>query len=163
MAGANEAGKSTLLAGLARRGTPILSDDLLVIDRTGQAFAGPRCLDLRRPPLGGDGAAERLRPVRGDTRLRLDLAPVAPAARLRGWFFLEWGSRVEAVRCSAQARLGGLLAQRRWADEAIDPRVLLALASLPAWTLRRPRGAAHLPATLALLDEITGAASEAAA
>jgi hypothetical protein len=167
VAGANEAGKSTLLAGLALHGTPVFSDDLLVIDRAGLAYAGPRCLDLRRPEVLGDGVRDRLRPVRNGTRRRMDLPPVAAVARLRGWFFLEWGSRVEALPCRAQARLGGLLAQRRWATKAIDPQVLLALAALPAWTLRRPPGAEHLAATLALLHELTAPAgsrgSEAAA
>lgn len=167
VAGANEAGKSTLLGSLAMRGTPVFSDDLLVIDRAGLAYAGPRCLDLRRPEIIGGGVSERVRPVREDTRRRMDLPAVAAVAPLRGWFFLEWGSRVEAVPCPGEARLRGLLAQRRWAVEAIDPRVLLALASLPAWTLRRPRGTEHLAATLALLDDLTAAAgsrgSEAAA
>ena len=162
VAGANEAGKSTLLAGLALRGTPVFSDDLLVIDRAGRAYAGPRCIDLRRPEVLGDGVGERLRPVREGTRRRMDLPPVAAAAPLRGWFFLEWGSRVEAVPCRAQARLGGLLAQRRWATKAIDPHVLLALAALPAWTLRRPPGTEHLASTLALLDEVTAAAGSRA-
>lgn len=157
VAGPNEAGKSTLLGSLAMRGTPIFSDDLLVIDRAGFAYAGPRCIDLRQPRVIGGGAADRVRPVRAETRQRLDLPAVAPVAALRGWFFLEWGERVEAVPCAAHARLRQLIAQRRWAVDTIDPRALLALASLPAWTLRRPRGAAHLPATLALLDELTGA------
>ena len=163
VAGANEAGKSTLLGGLAMRGTPVFSDDLLVIDRAGLAYAGPRCLDLRQPHVIGDRASERVRPVRDATRGRMDLPPVAAVAPLRGWFFLEWGTRVEAVPCSGKVRLSRLLAQRRWATDTIDPRVLLALASLPAWTLRRPRGTAHLPATLALLDELTTAAGAAAA
>ena len=167
VAGANEAGKSTLLAGLALRGTPVFSDDLLVIDRAGLAYAGPRCIDLRRPEVLGDGVRDRLRPVREGTRRRMDLPPVVAVAPLRGWFLLEWGSRVEALPCRAEARLGGLLAQRRWATTAIDPRVLLCLAALPTWTLRRPPGAEHLAPTLALLDELTARAgsrgSEAAA
>lgn len=167
VAGANEAGKSTLLGSLAMRGTPVFSDDLLVIDRAGLAYAGPRCLDLRRPEIIGGAVSERVRPVRDGTRRRMDLPPAAAVAPLRGWFFLEWGSRVQAAACPGKVRLSGLLAQRRWAVDPIDPRVLLALASLPAWTLRRPRGAAHLAATLALLDELTAAAgargSEAAA
>ncbi|MDP1847285.1 MAG: hypothetical protein Q8K79_05800 [Solirubrobacteraceae bacterium] len=167
VAGANQAGKSTLLAGLALRGTPVFSDDLLVIDRAGFAYAGPRCIDLRRPEVLGAAVGDGLRSVREETRRRMDLPPVAAVAPLRGWFFLDWGSRVEALPCRAGARLGGLLAQRRWATQAIDPHVLLALAALPTWTLRRPPGAEHLAATLALLDELTAAAgsrgSEAAA
>lgn len=163
VAGANEAGKSTLLGTLALRGSDVFSDDLLVIDRAGLAYAGPRCLDLRDPDVIGGRVRERLRPVREGTRRRMDLPPVAAVAPLRGWLFLEWGSEVEAVPCPGKVRLSRLLAQRRWATAAIDPRVLLALAALPAWTLRRPPGAAHLQATLQLLDELTTAAGAAAA
>jgi hypothetical protein len=156
LAGGNEAGKSTLLAAIAVGGTQVLADDLLVVDPAGVTFAGPRCIDLREGHLIAEPARERLRPVRGASRRRMDLAPVAAAAPLRGWIFLEWGSRVEAVPCPVNARFGRLLAQRRWAAQPIDPRFLLDLAALPAWTLRRPRGAAHVPATMALLRDLTG-------
>lgn len=161
VAGANEAGKSTLLARLAVRGSPILSDDLLVVDRTGLAYAGPRCIDLRQPEVVGDDVSDLVRPVRDDTRRRMDLPSVEAVAPLRGWFFLEWGSHVEAVPCPAAERLRRLLAQRRWATEPIDARVLLTLTAVPAWTLRRPRGTEHLEPTLALLDALTGEAGGA--
>jgi hypothetical protein len=156
LAGANEAGKSTLLACLASDGTPVLTDDLLIVDRAGVAYAGPRCIDLRPPVLLDGVAAGRLRAVRDDSRSRMDLPAATAAAPLCGWLFLEWGSRVEAVPCPAHERLGRLLAQRRWATAPIDPRALLDLAALPAWTLRRPRGAAHIPAVATLLREIAG-------
>ena len=149
--GANEAGKSTILASLALAGTPVFTDDLLVVDPAGVAYAGPRCLDLRELGVVGGDAAGRVRTVRGGTRRRLDLPPVQPAARLRGWFFLEWGDAVEAVPCSARERFLRLGAQRRWPMLSADPRALLDLASLPAWTLRRPRGARHMPDVLACL------------
>jgi hypothetical protein len=159
LAGANEAGKSTLLASLAIGGTAVLTDDLLVVDGAGLAYAGPRCIDLRSPVLVGDGDdSARLRPVREATRLRMDLAAAPVAAPLRGWIHLEWGDAVEARPCPAADRLGRLLTQRRWAAEPIDPRALLDLAALPTWTLRRPRGAEHMPAVLALLRELTGEA-----
>lgn len=154
VAGANEAGKSTILASLATRGSAVLTDDLLIVDRAGVAYAGPRCLDLRLPHVVPGAAAGRLRPVRGEARRRMDLPAVADAAPLRGWVFLEWGRRVEALRCPADGRLTRLLAQRRWAVRPVDPRVLLDLAALPAWILRRPRNAVHLPAAVDLLLQI---------
>lgn len=154
IAGANEAGKSTILASLAVGGTAVLTDDLLVVDRAGVAYAGPRCIDLRAPHVVQGAAADRFRPVRGDTRRRMDLPAVADAAPLRGWVFLEWGPGIEVLPCPADARLSRLLAQRRWALQPVDPRVLLDLTALPAWILRRPRSAAHLPAVVELLRQI---------
>jgi hypothetical protein len=83
---------------------------------------------------------------------------VTVAAPLQGWIFLEWGSRVEAEPCPADARIRRLMAQRRWAAGAIDPSTLLGLAARPAWVLRRPRGAQHTAAVLDLLDSLAGVA-----
>jgi hypothetical protein len=155
LTGANEAGKSTILATMARSGTPVLTDDLLVVDRAGTAYAGPRCIDLRELDVVGGDVAAHVRTVRSGTRQRLALAPVQAAAPLRGWFFLDWGDAVEAQPCSARERFRRLGEQRRWPMLPADPRALLDLASLPAWTLRRPRGAQHMPAVLACLARAT--------
>lgn len=155
LVGSNQAGKSTLLSALAMAGTPVLTDDLLVVDE-GVAYAGPRCLDLRQPHGVGRVPVDLVRTVREGSRHRLDLPAVEAAAPLRGWFFLEWGSEVEAAPSRAPARLRRLVAQRRWATDALDPCVLLELASLPAWTLRRPRGSHHTDAVLERLHELTG-------
>ena len=154
LTGANEAGKSTLLATLALAGTPVLTDDLLVVDAAGIAYAGPRCVDLRELVVVGGDVAARVRSVRAGTRWRLDLVPVGPTAPLRGWFFLDWGDRVEAVPCPARERFARLGEQRRWPMLPADPHTLLELAVLPAWILRRPRGAQHMPAVLARLLEV---------
>ena len=84
--GAREAGKTTLLACLARRGVPVLADDLVVV-ADGEVLAGPRCLDLREPR----GAGLRTTRVRDGLRHRLTLPPVPATTRLAGWVFLEWG------------------------------------------------------------------------
>jgi hypothetical protein len=156
LTGANEAGKSTILATMALAHTPVLTDDLLVVDRAGVAYAGPRCIDLRELDVVGGDVATRVRTVRSGTRQRLGLPPVPAAAPLRGWFFLEWGDVVEAVPCSARERFLRLGAQRRWPTLPADSRALLELASLPAWTLRRPRGARHMPDVLACLRHVLG-------
>ena len=163
LAGTNQAGKSTLLAALAMRGGEILTDDLLVLEPAGITYAGPRCIDLRAPDLVGAGVQARVRPVRGGTRQRLDLPAVVAAAPLRGWLFLEWGDRVEAESCPAAARIERLMAQRRWATQPMDSRTLLDLAALPAWILRRPRGAQHIGAVLELLARLVGERLGAAA
>ena len=154
LAGTNEAGKSSLLAALAMADRAVLTDDLLVVG-DGLAYAGPRCVDLRELHVVGGSVADRVRSVRGGTRHRLDLPPTVAVVPLRGWFFLEWGDAVEAVPCAAGARIERIMAQRRWATEAIDPHVLLELGSLPARVLRRPRGARHMAAVLDLLASLS--------
>jgi hypothetical protein len=71
--GGREAGKSSLLAALAARGLPVLSDDLVVTDGH-QAFCGPRTIDLRRL---APGTTAPVTPVRGASRWRLALPPAA--------------------------------------------------------------------------------------
>src|SRR5688500_2556493 len=55
VAGAREAGKSSLLAALAVARHAVLADDVVVATAAGTAFAGPRTVDLRTQdtPLGG--------------------------------------------------------------------------------------------------------------
>jgi hypothetical protein len=154
LTGTNEAGKSSILAALAIAGEPVLTDDLLVVGDD-LAYAGPRCVDLRDLSVVG-GLAGTVRSVRKGTRHRLDLPVTEAVAPLRGWFFLEWGDAVEAVPCAAAPRIERIMAQRRWASTAINPRVLLALASLPGWVLRRPPGAEHMEALLELLASVSG-------
>jgi hypothetical protein len=87
----------------------------------------------------------------------MDLPNVETSAPLRGWFFLEWGAVVEAVPCRAGERFRQLAAQRRWPTGVMDPTALLELGSLPAWTLRRPKGTHDIDAALRCLEELTRA------
>lgn len=151
--GPRTAGKSTLLAALAAHGVPVLTDDILVTDGSA-AYAGPRCVDLREvPPFEGLD----LRPARRGDRLRLRLPSVERSVPLGGWFFLSWGPGVALERVSASALLGGLSARRAARQLRTDPAVLLALATLPAWRLVRPRRFDAVPGTLTLLDETVAA------
>ena len=59
--GPKGAGKSTFLAWFAGLdGGAALTDDVLVVDRSGQALSGPRCIDLRRDAADRFGPAEAL-------------------------------------------------------------------------------------------------------
>lgn len=146
--GPRTAGKSTLLAALAARGTTVLTDDILVTDGE-LAFDGPRCVDLReRPPFDGlDLVAAR----RGE-RLRLRLPGTPGPVPLGGWFFLSWSDELEAEPVPAGTALGALAARRAGRQLPSDPAVVLSLSTLPVWRLRRPRRFDAVGATLDLLD-----------
>jgi hypothetical protein len=136
LAGTNEAGKTTLLAALAALGQPVLSDDLLVLER-GMAFAGPRCADLREPtPLVGLAPP---RPVRGGERWRILLPPAPASAPLAGFVFLAWDHAPPVLRTlGASERMRRLAPLRRWPFLPDRPTGLLDLATLPANELSRP-------------------------
>ncbi|MGC5290929.1 hypothetical protein [Micromonospora sp. DT231] len=153
--GPRTAGKSSLLAALAARGVPILTDDILVVDGV-DAFAGPRCVDLRQPV---PGVGLPTRPVRAGDRLRVALPPIAPHVRLGGWLFLRWGATVTLPRLPGAALLARLARQRSFGQLPSDPAALLSLAALPAWELTRPRDWAALDDTHRLLADTVVATS----
>jgi hypothetical protein len=145
-------GKSSLLASLAARGQPVLTDDLIVVDGP-LAMAGPRCIDLRGPSVERLGITEAA-PVRGD-RHRLELAPVAPQTQVLGWVFLAWGDELSLRALAPGERLVRLSAQRN--VQGVEPRRLLELSGLPGWELVRPKGwESFEPAVDGLLDVATG-------
>lgn len=146
--GPRTAGKSTLLAALAARGTTVLTDDVLVTDGSA-VHPGPRCVDLREePPFGG---LDLRRARRGD-RLRLRLPGAVGPVQFGGWFFLAWGSATQVEAIPPTTALGVLAARRAGVQLASDPTVVLALSTLPTWRLSRPRRFDAVDATLDLLD-----------
>ena len=161
--GHRTAGKSTLLAALADRGTEVLSDDIVITDG-GEVFRGPRCIDLRSPLPGGSLS---LQPARLDTRWRVRLPAGPPTARLGGWLFLHWSSpgapQPVAHPVPARELIRRLAARRASGSLPSDPAVLLALASRPAWDVYRPRSWPLIEETVqlvtALLDATSGDAS----
>jgi hypothetical protein len=155
--GGREAGKSSLLAWLAKHGAAVLSDDVVVVDAGCDAFAGPRTVDLRGSAAAALGAGDYLGPVGGRERWRLELAPFAGTAPLGGWIFLEWGPEPVMRRLGVQERLPRLLANRAVHLPARDGGLLLRLAALPAWELARPINWRSLATTSSLLWEaVTG-------
>jgi hypothetical protein len=145
--GGREAGKSSLLAGLAARCLPVLADDLVVTDGH-QAFCGPRTIDLRRPPPAGGGPVTR---ARGGSRWRLSLPPLPGAAPLGGWIYLHWRSEVSMSPVPASVLLTRLAARRTWPGLASDPETLLALAGRPGWDLGRPADWARMDEVIDLM------------
>ncbi len=147
--GPRTAGKSTLMASLAARGSTVLSDDIVVSDGR-VAFPGPRCIDLREPPPipGLD-----LRLARRDTRQRMLLGDDPAPVVLGGWVFLAWGDELSCTPRSPAALLADLAVRRSYRFLASDPELVLALTTLPAWTLTRPARWSALDAGLTLLED----------
>jgi hypothetical protein len=153
LVGDRGAGKSSLLAWLSLEGREIVADDILVLD-DGNALAGPRAVDLRAGPARRLGAGEPLGVVGARERWRLTTGSVAAEAPLRGWIFLRWGDRVEMERLPGGRRVPELARHRALRVPPKDPRVLVELAGLPAWELRRPRRWASLGEAGARLVEV---------
>jgi hypothetical protein len=147
-------GKSTTVARLALDGIGIACDDLLVVEGS-SALAGPRSVDLRREAAEQLGTGEPLGVVGARERWRLRVGPVPSSLPLAGWVFLAWGERVEAVKVGAGERLARLHTNRGVNLPPRAPAVLLELAAMPSWELRRPRAWGSLPnAVDCLLDAV---------
>lgn len=156
--GPRTAGKSTLLAALAGRGVPVLSDDVLVTDGS-VVFSGPRCVDLREvPPVPG----LELSPARLGTRHRLHLPARPEQVPFGGWVFLAWDDELGVDRVPAPRLLADLAARRAWRHLDSSAELLLDLAAAPAWTLRRPQRWDGLGASLDLMLDTVGTAVTAA-
>ncbi len=133
------AGKSTLLAALALDTAPVLADDLLVLS-AGRAFAGPRCVDLRRESAQALGIEHRSVPVRSTSRRRLPLPTITTCAPVHGWIHLAWGDAVAVEPIPPGRRVELLARHRRVTELGAHLVTLLELAVLPTLLLRRPRG-----------------------
>jgi hypothetical protein len=159
--GESNAGKSTLLGALALAGHDVLGDELLVVDGE-RAYTSVRFVDLRSAAVELLGAGERVRPAPRGGKLRLPLAPMAPAVPLRGWIVLAWSDQTAMIRLQPSDVLARLSATRLWGDVPTDPRRLLHYASMPSFELHRsPVGTSAGEAVEALLSAL--APSEVAA
>jgi hypothetical protein len=152
--GTNEAGKSTLLAAFAGRGGEVVCDDIVVVDGE-NAFAGPRCIDLRAPP---DRSGLPITEARAGSRWRVALPEIQPTVPLRGWVFLSWGSEHELREMGPVECLNRLALWRAWRKLPSDPKLMLKLAGLPAMSLSRSRRWDTLDATI---DELTNSIASA--
>jgi hypothetical protein len=150
--GVRNAGKSSTLGWLARAGSPVLADDLVVIDG-GTVLAGPRIIDLL-PSSARYLRYHGLR-VRGGERRRVPLDGVDPEVPLRGWIALSWGDALEARAIPPAERLAVLIEQLPIPLYGPGSASFLDLAALPGFELRRPRHLATLPATGAKIAELT--------
>jgi hypothetical protein len=146
-------GKSTLASELSRRGHPVLSDDLSVIDGH-TVLAGPRACDLRSDAAGELKRGVPLPDTVGRPRWREEL-PAAPLeAPLGGFVLLEWGDRVAARPALSGGKLAALASCEALAAGPTEPTSFLDLLGLPCVRLTRPRSWDALAPTLALIEEL---------
>ena len=150
--GSREAGKSSTLGWLMRRGLEILSDDLLVLDG-GTLFSGPRSVDLRQDAANVFGG-EDLGKLGSRWRWRLRPGPATPSTPLGGIVQLEWGERVAIEPLSADERLNVLVTNAAVRPQESEARAYLELASLPAWRFTRPRALEELDQAVPQLLEL---------
>jgi hypothetical protein len=153
--GERESGKSTTLARLALDGAGIVCDDLLTLQGT-RVLAGPRAIDLREEPATRLGVGASIGVAGARERWRLRLEQVPRELELRGWVHLAWGERVEAVPLEGAERVGRLFGQRAARLPSLAPEVLLDLASLPSYEVRRPRDWESLAETADCLRRLAG-------
>lgn len=151
--GDRESGKSSTLARLALDEVEIVCDDMLVLEGS-KALAGPRSLDLREEPARRLGVGSSIGKAGARERWRLRLGGVRRDLRVKGWVHLAWGDRVEAVLLEGSDRVGRLLGQRGARLPSADPSVLLDLAALPSWEVRRPQDWSSLGETADCLREL---------
>lgn len=144
-------GKSSTLAALHAAGHEILTDDLVIL-REGQILAGPRCIDLKDDPesvLGRPMVHERF----GERR-RILLPDHEQPVPLGGAFLLEYDEHLGLEPIPGGERI--MKASDHRALDKTDPRLILELAKVPMWTLKRPRDLARLGDVVRLLTEHIG-------
>jgi hypothetical protein len=147
-------GKSSTLAQLDAAGVPIVADDLLVVDAA-SVFAGPRTLDLRQDAALHLNLGKAMGHIGLRDRWRLELGASPVTTRLRGWIVLEWGDTLAARSLGGGEMLRVLGAQRAVNLPPVDPAALIDLASLPAWSIQRPREIEMLPRVVELVLDVT--------
>ncbi|MBO9531430.1 MAG: hypothetical protein J7513_00445 [Solirubrobacteraceae bacterium] len=147
-------GKSTLLAELSLAGTPVLADDLIVVEG-GDAHMGPGSIDLREPHRPGLPLVD-LGEIATRRRLRLPAGEAPARAPLGGVLQLGWSDPGEAPTLEPVPpadRAPAIADARSLSLPLSDPFALLDLAALPAYTFRRPKDLAAIDGATAFLQD----------
>jgi hypothetical protein len=160
--GDRTAGKSSTLGWLARLGTPVICDDMLIVER-GRVFAGPRSLDLREDAAARIDGSRAIGVAGARERWRVELGAVPESLELGGWFLLEWGDDIAVRALRPSERLARLAPHRALRLEPARSDAVLELASLPARVLSRPRRWESLPESAERLLEIATSTATGAA
>lgn len=165
--GAKGAGKSSLLAQLHLLGVPVLSDDVLVLER-GSAVAGPGSVDLRRPAADALGIGELL-PLPGPVeqtpegpvqreRWRVALGPAPASARLRGWVLPVWSESASGLTTvPAAARVPLIVQNVPFRHPRADPEHFFDIAMRTSVVWSRPRDFSRSEASASRLLDLLAA------
>lgn len=156
MLGEKGAGKSSMLAALAGAGTPIVCDDVLVVEGT-TALAGPRSIDLRKDAANRFGVGEPLGVLGDRERWRVPLGGIEPELPFCGWVTLRWSEEQAIRRLHGAERVHELLEHLALRVPPGNPGAVLDLAALPFLELSRPRRWSSIGRTVEfLLDAVSG-------
>ena len=158
LVGGRGAGKSTTLSWLAREGSLVVCDDMLVL-KGDRPFAGPRAIDLRRSAAERFGDGESLGVLGERERWRVPLEALASLPRLKGFVHLAWGDEVRVRPLRAQRRVELLMANRGVRLPAVELDALIELASLAWYELERPQQWDALPRVADELRRLAGDAT----
>ncbi len=151
--GDRESGKSSTLAALAAAGHGVLCDDVLVLDSL-RPLAGPRTLDLREDAAERLDLPSTLQPSTSRSRYRVELPPAPQEVAFAGSIFLEWDAEEELRELRPTEKVARLSAARVLRIPPATPELLLELAAVPGWVVRRPRSWSSLEHTVELIERI---------
>ena len=136
--GTRETGKSSLLMCLHAAGVQVLGDDVLVVDGA-IAFAGPRCLDLRRSAADHFGSGEYLGVVGTRERWRVTLPPAPSQLPFGGWILPDWSDRIAVGRTDTTTKFRALVDNAGLTAPGVPTPGLLDLVTYPMLHFSRPR------------------------
>lgn len=156
-----DGGKSTTLAGLAGRGLPVLTDDLVVVDG-GDVLAGPRSIDLRPDAAEHLGEGEYIGFAGGRHRHRIALGQPPSRVPLAGLAVLTWsdGRELRVRKLSIDERLGTICRHEALSMMGSQPpEALFQAVGLPMYEVSRPRSWAAHDRVVDALVELAGRAS----
>lgn len=137
--GTKGAGKTTMLAGLARAGAAVMADDIAAVHGD-VVLGGPRFVDLRRgAALHAFPEAEPLGRAGVRSRWRLPTGPAPMIAPLAGWWLLEWGDTPSVSEVPIVERVPRLAEALLIPHAPRKPHALLDQTMRPMLRLTRPR------------------------
>jgi hypothetical protein len=140
-------GKSSLLMWLHRAGFTILSDDVLVVNNA-FAYAGPRCLDLRREAAERFEEGKYLGVVGTRERWRVTLGGVPTEVPMGGWVRLEWSDSLSIERAAVSTRVAALAGNYGIIAPRFATPGILDLLDMPMVTFSRPQSWVEIDASM---------------
>jgi hypothetical protein len=153
--GDRNAGKSSFIAWQHVAGHTPFADDLLLTDGE-VAFAGPRCLDLRKGAAEHFGLGTPIGRIGTRDRWRETLPPVAAQLPLAGFVVLEWGAEPLVEPMPLQDRLRQLAGSRGLLAGDEPPAAWMKALRAPMLRFSRPKDWSRMDESMATLMAAIG-------